>query len=159
MAYLACLAAGLYWHVVGDAGALPGGQYFVTWDMFPGYRSVGSRIVVLGETEAGDFVRLYPSERHRRRSGMRDHLTRLDALANPFGAELEDEITTVLASHRHEEDPVRTVYVLREAWPGKFNLPEPAYERIALDGDPPRSTRTWTLVVTREARSFLVEPR
>lgn len=153
--YLTYLAAGLYWHVVGDTGAAPIAQYFVTWDMFPGYRSNGQRVVVLGETESGRFVELYPTSRQRR-LGLGGALTRLDMQPQPFagtsGTALEAEVA-LSVSAQPDDDPIRFVHFVAETWPSKFNMPHWAYERIALAGDPPRDSRTWTTIASRDTRT------
>ena len=119
-AYLLYLGWGLAGQVLGDTGESPVAAYFVTWDMFPGHRSTCERVLVVGETEQGEFVRLYPSPRQRWRGGANGELTRLEYAPSVFlGAParwLEREIAEAIRGHDRiwPNDPIRGVEVIRE---------------------------------------------
>lgn len=163
LVYLAYLACGTLFQLLGDVTAYPGPAYFVTWDMFPDHRSTSARVLVVGETEQGEFLQLYPGPRQRWREGSNGELTRLEFAPAPLtgtaGGWLEEEIAHAIEQHdaAWQDDPVRHVEVVREFWPARFNVRHPT-EAVILEGDPPTGTRFREIVLSSPADEFRRSP-
>ncbi len=165
LAYLVALGVGTYSQILGDARLPAAAGYYVTWDMFPGHRGTSERVLVVGETEEGEHVLLYPSPRQRWRGGLHGDLTRLDFAGAPLtGASaewLDEEVALSVAAHDEAwpDDPVRHVDVVREFWPSRTNLTEASRsDDLALTGDADAPARSREIVLSVHADEFRSQP-
>lgn len=137
LSYIAAVLFFFYCHLLGQTRGMPWG-YFWTWDMFPNYASFSARRMALGETEAGRYVKVFPTNKmHFRRGGSGD-LTRFDLPRNDVALRFAVEKTLAANAREQNPDRVRYVFLVEEYWPVKFNLPNDLYEKAFGEENPNR---------------------
>ncbi len=121
----------LGWLGVNLLGTSPGGKfgYFFTWDMFPHFQTESVRRVAIGQTRAGAFVLLHPSDRQQFREGVAGDLTRVDLdRGGRYFRTIVERVRQETQSERRS-DPLVRVLLFEQFWPAKFNLSDRDYER------------------------------
>jgi hypothetical protein len=136
-AYLLATAWFAVRHVLGDSLSHPA-AYFFTWDMFPGYATETSRRMVVGHTRDGRFVKLLPDNLHRFRWGINDDVSRIDIDRNPRNLERAIERSLGEYNRDHAKSPVKSVLVVEQYWPSRFNLPDDLYRETYGEPNPHR---------------------
>ncbi len=109
----------------GDRPTL-GGNYFSTWDMFPGYETWAHRTFAVGKTADGQAVQLFPGPRERF-STRPGGITRLDFFpsysfshATPlFQTAIQRQLE--LFRRVHPEVAIEQVVVVEQFWPSRSN--------------------------------------
>lgn len=116
--YLGALALGLVCHAMNFGLSSHPAMYYVVWDMFCGWSAHEIRYHLIGEGESGAFYRLSPAP--------------WNTFA-PYGDLERDQYDAIGNAHariamntlRHtEHEPIHRIFVVEEAWPKKYNLPD-----------------------------------
>ena len=117
-AYLGSLSWGIVAHTIGVGVGSHPGMYYVVWDMFCGWGAYSTRWHVIGEGESGRYYEVAPAP-----------WGELQPFGNVDRRHYDDQnymtpalIRNNLARTSHE--PISRVFVVEEAWPKKFNLPD-----------------------------------
>ena len=116
--YLSALGFGLASHTLGIGVTQHPLMYFVVWDMFCGWSAFGNRLHLVGEGESGKYYELAPGpwgEFYPYGPTGRQHY---DSFVNHMGR----LGMNTLAHTEHE--PILRMFVIEEAWPKKFDLPD-----------------------------------
>ncbi|MEI8381174.1 MAG: hypothetical protein WCJ09_13680 [Planctomycetota bacterium] len=116
--YLTALALGIGSHAMNfGTGAHPAMYYFI-WDMFCGWSAHEVRYHIVGEGESGQHYRLSPAPWSTFAPYGDLERAQYDALGNSY-------IKIALNTLRHtDHEPIARIFVIEEAWPKKYNLPE-----------------------------------
>ena len=117
-AYLTALGGGILSHTVSyGTGSHPVMYYFV-WDMFCGWSSYSSRIMIIGEGESGKYYELAPGPWGEYRpfgSIGRRHYDSTGSHSPKFAL-------NAIKQTKHE--PITRVFVIEQCWAKKYNLPD-----------------------------------
>jgi hypothetical protein len=153
--YLGVLLYGLFCHALYYKINQHPAMYFIIWDMYCGWAGYETRLHVVGEGESGQFYELAPGpwgsitphgvldRRHYDHTGL--HSVRLGL--------------NTLRHTKHE--PIARLFVVEEAWPRKFNLPDELWARRYTEPKDPvsyfqiRSTYTGDGRLTQSGPSWL----
>ncbi len=116
--YLSVLMYGVFCHALYYKVTQHPGMYFIVWDMFCGWSAYETRTHVVGEGASGQFYELSPGpwgtikphsdldRRHYDYSGLHSINLAMNTL------------------RQTEHEPMARLYVVEEAWPRKYNLPD-----------------------------------
>lgn len=136
--YLSALGWGVVSHTVSFGTGSHPVMYFLVWDMFCGWSSYSSRMIVVGEGESGKYYELSPGpwgdyrpfgsigRRHYDNTGMHAPKLAINALKHT----------------KHE--PIHRVFVIEETWAKKYNLPDKLWEERF---DEPKSVNKYHTVL------------
>jgi hypothetical protein len=132
--YLLALSWGILAHAVGyGTGAHPV-MYFLVWDMFGGWASYESRIVIIGEGESGKYYELAPGPWGEFRPfgniGRRNY--------DPLGGHAPKLALNAIRQTSHE--PITRVIVVEACWAKKYNLPDNLWK---LRYEEPKDRKTY----------------
>jgi hypothetical protein len=122
-AYLGALGLGLAAHALTFLKSSHPAMYFIVWDMYCGWTTYEIRMHILGEGDSGNYYELSPGPWGDFRPFGGPQRQDYDAGAN-FGYSIA---ANTLAQTEHE--PIRRIVVVEEAWPKKYNLSSPLWER------------------------------
>lgn len=116
--YLTALALGIVSHAMNfGTGAHPV-MYYLVWDMFCGWSAHELRYHIVGESESGQYYKLTPAPWSTFAPYGDLERAQYDALGNSY-------IKIAMNTLRHtEHEPISRIYVIEEAWPKKYNLPD-----------------------------------
>jgi hypothetical protein len=154
-AYLLTTAWFTLRHVLGDSLSHPV-AYFFTWDMFPGYVTESSRRMVVGHTQDERFVKLLPSESHRFRWGINNEVSRLDVDRNAKNLEWAIEQSVGEYNDAHSKSPIKSVLIVEQYWPSRFNLPDDLHREHY--GEPNPHRRYWRFLEVSVGQAFQPDP-
>ncbi|GAB4143220.1 MAG: hypothetical protein Tsb009_14190 [Planctomycetaceae bacterium] len=121
--YLSFLGWGIVSHTLGFATGAHPSMYYVVWDMFCGWSSYSSRILIVGEGESGKYYELAPgpwgdfrpfgSIGRQHYDGMGNHAPKL-----------------ALNALRHtKHEPITRIFVIEQIWAKKYNLPDKLWKK------------------------------
>lgn len=129
--YLTALAMGVGCHAMNFGISSHPAMYYFVWDMFCGWSAHEVRYHLIAEGESGSFYRLSPPpwntfspygdlERHQ-----------YDVIGNAHAKIAKNTL-------RHtDHEPITRFFLIEEAWPKKYNLPEQLWaERFDEVKDP-----------------------
>lgn len=133
-AYFGALGVGLVAHTFSVGQNVHPLMYWVVWDMFCGWAAHESRVHVVAEGVSGTCYRVTPAPW----GGLHPHGDIGREHYDPTGAHCARIALNVLAHTRHE--PVTRLFVVEEAWPKKFNMPDAQW---AARSDEPKDPRRY----------------
>ena len=116
--YLTALALGIASHAMNfGAGSHPA-MYYLVWDMFCGWSAHELRYHLIAEGESGTHYRLSPAPWETFAPYGDLERAQYDALGNAY-------LKIAMNTLRHtEHEPILRMFVIEEAWPKKYNLPD-----------------------------------
>ena len=130
--YMTVLAAGIVGHTLKVGLVRNTLSYFVVWDMFCGWAAYDVRTHVIAESSDGRYFDVREPWGEFRPFGS------LGRLQYDFSTQLAPKfIPHVL--ERTDHPPIDCVYLVEEAWPKQFNLPESLWESH-FGGEPDKTT-------------------
>jgi len=144
--YLGVLLYGLFCHALYYKINQHPAMYFIVWDMYCGWSGYELRQHVIGEGESGRYYELAPGpwgsvkpygdldRRHHDHIGL--HAVRL--------------ALNTLKQTDHE--PMTRLFVVEEAWPRKYNLPDELWARRYTEPKDPKSYYQLRGVYTADGR-------
>jgi len=116
--YLGVLLYGLFCHALYYKVNQHPAMYFIVWDMYCGWTAYESRQHVIGEGESGQYYELAPGP-----WGGLTPYGKLDRRHHDHhGIHAINIAWNTLRQTSHE--PMSRVFVVEEAWPRKYNLPD-----------------------------------
>ncbi|MCH2212530.1 MAG: hypothetical protein MK110_14590 [Fuerstiella sp.] len=115
--YLAVLSFGIIGHALKFGVAGNTLSYLVVWDMFCGWQAYDQRTHLIAESESGRYYDLREPWGEFHPYGSLGRF-QYDVL----GHMVSKHINHLLNHTQHE--PIDSVYVVEEAWPKQYNLPE-----------------------------------
>lgn len=116
--YVSALAFGLVCHAMNFALSSHPAMYYVVWDMFCGWSAHELRYHLVGEGESGNYYHLAPAPWNTFAPYGDLDRNQYDSTGNAHAA-------IALNTLRHtDHEPISRIYLIEEAWPKKFNLPD-----------------------------------
>ncbi|MEZ6147088.1 MAG: hypothetical protein R3B91_17050 [Planctomycetaceae bacterium] len=168
VAYLSVLMYGVFCHTLYYKTDQHPAMYFIVWDMFCGWTAYETRTHVVGEGVSGQYYQLSPGPW----GTIKPH-SKLDRRHYDSGSLYSVDLAmNTLRQTQHE--PMARLYVVEEAWPRKYNLPDNLWaqrytepkDRVSYyqlrgsytpDGQP---TEQWPPILTRLAQdAIMANPR
>jgi hypothetical protein len=116
--YLGSLSWGIMSHTIGYGTGSHPAMYYVVWDMFCGWSSYSSRMIIIGEGESGKYYELSPGpwgDFQPFGPTGRQHY-------DGDGSHAPKLALNVLRHTQHE--PITRIFVVEQMWAKKFNLPD-----------------------------------
>lgn len=116
--YLTALATGISCHAMNFGLSFHPAMYYFVWDMFCGWSAHEIRYHLIAEGESGQYYRLSPAPWNT---------------FKPYGDLERDQYDNVGNTHariavntlRHtDHEPISRFFLVEEAWPKKYNLPD-----------------------------------
>jgi hypothetical protein len=105
-------------HTVGYGTGSHPVMYFLVWDMFGGWASYESRMMIIGQGESGKYYELAP--------GPWGEFKPFGAIGrrhyDPLGGHAPKLALNAIRHTKHE--PITRVIVIEECWAKKYNLPD-----------------------------------
>lgn len=121
--YLGSLSYGILAHTLQTGTGSHPAMYFVVWDMFCGWSAWSTRNQIVAEGESGKFYDVGTPP-------WRDYCP-YGSLArrhyDPNQRYVVHLAQNVLKHTMHE--PITRIFVVEEAWPKRFNLPDPLWQK------------------------------
>jgi hypothetical protein len=116
--YLTALSWGIVSHTLSYGATAHPVMYYFVWDMFCGWTSYESRMVIVGQGESGKYYQLAPGPwgeiRPYGRIGRRHY--------DPSGTHSPRFALNTLRHTQHE--PIARIIVVEECWAKQYNLPD-----------------------------------
>ena len=122
-AYLGSLSWGIVAHTVDVGVGSHPAMYYVVWDMFCGWGAYSSRWHVIGEGESGRYYEVAPAPWGELKPFGRQDRRHYDEQSFMTSALIRNNL------RRTQHEPISRVFVVEEAWPKKFNLPDHLWSR------------------------------
>lgn len=137
--YLTALAMGIACHAMNFGTGIHPGMYYLVWDMFCGWSAHEVRYHIIGEGESGAHYRLSPAPWTTFAPYGDLERAQYDALGSTY-------IKIAMNTLKHtEHEPIMRMYVVEEAWPKKYNLPDQLW---AAKFDEPKDPHSYFHVKT-----------
>lgn len=152
LGYLGVLTYGLFCHALYFQNDKHPGMYFIVWDMYCGWSAYETRQHVIGEGESGTYYELTPAPWGAVKP-YGDHERQTHDYSGTF---VIDMARNTLRHTSHE--PMARLFLVEEAWPRKFNLPDELWERRHAEPKDPMSYFQVRRVTTSDGHVIQEKP-
>ncbi len=116
--YLTALSLGISCHAMNFGLSSHPAIYYFVWDMFCGWSAHEVRYHLIAEGESGNHYRLSPAPWNTFAPYGDLERAQYDVIGNAY-------VQIALNTLRHtEHEPITRFFVVEEAWPKKYNLPD-----------------------------------
>ena len=150
--YLGVLVFGLFAHALNYNTTKHPAMYFLVWDMYCGWSAYETRVHVIGEGVSGNYYQLTPGP-WGKITPYGDHDRRAHDYA---GIYVMDMARNTLRQTSHE--PMTRLFLIDEAWPRKYNLPDDLWARRYAEPKDPMSYFQVRRITTPDGQIMQQQP-